>query len=456
MGFLDNIGKGRKSGSETNAPSTKAPKTAAQKSTSPSAAPSAQRSSRPAAGSTAPARSVPRTSSAPPGGKQPKTKVGARLPGKRRRKGVPSSPRERVQAAAAPLHDRRRRLVGARETTLRDLGGLMLEMYKRNRFREELLLDKCEEVLAIEVEIAHVDQRLFQLAPPNAAGMRPIGRCECGASIHPGQNFCGLCGRSFATLTQSRSCARCGSGLRPGDQFCATCGSDAPDALQAIEAPSMSTSTADAPPLDAATIASSAVAETVIIEAPPLTPEAPPEPAGAPAEQPPADVVQAPSPTPAPDPAPSPQPAALKPATPPVESPAGFDWTAPPAAADAAIDAAVDAMPASPTDPETPFAGFPLSSTVPPPPIVDPIDIQLPTTDPKQPAQTVDRPEPVAPAAPTPEADTTVDAGADKAAARAAKKAEGAAQKQQLKEAKSRAKARAKAARAQRKRGGSE
>lgn len=138
---------------------------------------------------------------------------------------------------SGPLHERRRRLVSAREATMRDLGGLMLEMYKRNRFREELLLDKCEEVVAIEVEIAHLDQRLFQLTTPNAGGQRPIGRCECGAPIHPGQNFCAVCGRGFATLTQNRTCERCGNGLRPGDAFCSTCGTEAPDILDIIDTP---------------------------------------------------------------------------------------------------------------------------------------------------------------------------------------------------------------------------
>jgi hypothetical protein len=183
-----------------------------------------------------------------------------------------TKPKDKVSGAAAPLHDRRRRLVSAREATLRDLGGLMLEMYKRNRFREELLLDKCEEVLAIEVEIAHIDQRLFQLAPPNAAGMRPIGRCECGAPIHPGQNFCGVCGRSFATLTQSRNCDRCGSGLRPGDAFCSTCGNQAPDVLEAIEAPvGARQSTSTTPSFDALPADAASSADTVVVPPPPIT-----------------------------------------------------------------------------------------------------------------------------------------------------------------------------------------
>lgn len=375
----------------------------------------------------------------------------SKVPGRRKRKGAPASPRERVAAAAAPLHDRRRRLVGARETTLRDLGGLMLEMYKRNRFREELLLDKCEEVLAIEVEIAHVDQRLFQLAPPNAAGMRPIGRCECGAPIHPGQNFCGVCGRSFATLTQPRSCARCGAGLRPGDQFCASCGNEAPDALQTIEAGPGGT--LPAAQIDAASVASKAVAETVVIDAPvadaPPPLEDVPAPAAAAAAAAEADSV-----------------------TPPdvvgtTTAPAGFDWATPPTVDEAAIDTAVAAMPASPTDPATPFAGFPLSSTVPPPPIVDPVDVTLPT----EPAVAIHLPDAAPPTASSaadvtpaaaadpaslasPKSDDAKAAKAAKAAERAARKAEAAAEKQRLKEARARAKAKARQARAARKRGG--
>lgn len=455
MGILDNI-KGLKPG---NTGTSGSPATRSDPASSPRGGasrtprgrtPGADKpGSSVAAGS--PAGGMPRTN-------RPGSAASAKLPGKRKRKGAPTSPRERVAAAAAPLHDRRRRLVGARETTLRDLGGLMLEMYKRNRFREELLLDKCEEVLAIEVEIAHVDQRLFQLAPPNAAGMRPIGRCECGAPIHPGQNFCGVCGRSFATLTLARSCSRCGGGLRPGDQFCATCGNEAPDALQAIEAgPGMPMTD-----IDAASVASKAVADTVVIEAqvaepPPPLDDAPAPAAAAAAADEPDSLAPLPM-RPTTDAADHPAAEPAVPAPAPQAAPAGFDWSVPPAAAEAAIDTAVAAMPSSPTDPGTAFAGFPLSSTVPPPPIVDPVDVMLPT----EPAVTVGTAgqAPAAPATPAPEAaDPDQPApGSDpdnaKAAERIARKAEAAAEKQRLKEAKARAKAKAKQARAARKRGG--
>jgi hypothetical protein len=334
--------------------------------------------------------------------------------------------RERVATAAAPLHDRRRRLVAARESTLRDLGGLMLEMYKRNRFREELLLDKCEEVLAIEVEVAHVDQRLFQLAPPNAAGMRPIGRCECGAPIHPGQNFCGVCGRGFSTLTQARACTRCGSGLRAGDQFCGTCGHEAPDMLQSIEAPGPGASSA-VPAFDAAAVAASAVADTIIIEAPPLdeAPTTAAASAGSAATGSARDTVTVESP-----------------ATPPIEAPEtpapdagndrGFDWSAPPVIPDAAIDAALESPAAAPGTSAPPFSGFPLNATMPPPPVADPTMGDAPLVTPVMPTSTPAEAAPSEEPAPKPTA---------------------ASQRQRIKDAKARAKERAKAARAARKRG---
>ena len=430
MGILDGIGKGKKRPLRGAKPP----------------AANASSSGKPPAGTglsptTARARALPSKSAG-----------GSKLPGKRG-KGGGSSAKERIASAAAPLHDRRRRLVGARESTLRDLGGLMLEMYKRNRFREELLLDKCEEVLAIEVEIAHVDQRLFQLAPPNAAGMRPIGRCECGAPIHPGQNFCGVCGRSFSTLTQSRGCARCGSGLRAGDQFCSTCGTEAPDVLQAIEAPS--SSSPRAPMTDASTIATSAVAETVIIEAPPLEEQPAPstKKASAPAASTNPTMADAAEQTPPLEDLPE----VVTPTRPDAErtdeaatatATEAFDWSTPPPAPDAAMDAAVDAAVTSPTDPGTPFAGFALSATVPPPPIADPIDVSVPALDDaprSRNSQAATTAEPAAGSTPAPD---------PQGAGKATSKAQAAERKALVKAAKARAKERAKAAREARKRGG--
>jgi hypothetical protein len=47
------------------------------------------------------------------------------------------------------LKRERRLLLKLREQRLRDLGGLLLEMYRRGTFREELLSEQCADLVAI-------------------------------------------------------------------------------------------------------------------------------------------------------------------------------------------------------------------------------------------------------------------------------------------------------------------
>src|SRR5262249_11405085 len=47
---------------------------------------------------------------------------------------------------AGQLRRERRLLLQARETRIRDLGGLMLEMYRRDQFRQDLVVERCEEL----------------------------------------------------------------------------------------------------------------------------------------------------------------------------------------------------------------------------------------------------------------------------------------------------------------------
>jgi len=44
--------------------------------------------------------------------------------------------------------------LAAREDRLRDLGGLMLEMYRRDQFRQDLLVDRCVELVQLEERLA--------------------------------------------------------------------------------------------------------------------------------------------------------------------------------------------------------------------------------------------------------------------------------------------------------------
>src|SRR5215467_12251186 len=76
--------------------------------------------------------------------------------------GQPEPPRpvRRRLPPASQLRRERRTLIRAREQRIRDLGGLMLEMYRRDEFRQDLLVDRCGELLALEERLAELDALL--------------------------------------------------------------------------------------------------------------------------------------------------------------------------------------------------------------------------------------------------------------------------------------------------------
>ena len=88
------------------------------------------------------------------------------------------------------LRRERRTLRRLREERLRDLGGLLLEMYRRGSFREELLSERCADLVAIETRLAEIE---LALSTPR----RRAPRCSCGAPVLPGARFCPSCGRSL-------------------------------------------------------------------------------------------------------------------------------------------------------------------------------------------------------------------------------------------------------------------
>jgi hypothetical protein len=102
--------------------------------------------------------------------------------------------RRRVAPPASELRRERRALMRVREARLRDLGGLALEMYRRDRFREDLLVERCTDLIALEARIHELDA-LLSLSSPLRRGT-PVARCECGAPLLAGMNFCATCGRS--------------------------------------------------------------------------------------------------------------------------------------------------------------------------------------------------------------------------------------------------------------------
>jgi hypothetical protein len=90
---------------------------------------------------------------------------------------------------AGLLRRERRALVQAREAELRDLGGLLVEMYRRGSFRDDLLAERAATIVGIDVRLAEIDELL------QARGH--VQHCECGAPILRGSHFCPNCGRTL-------------------------------------------------------------------------------------------------------------------------------------------------------------------------------------------------------------------------------------------------------------------
>ncbi len=97
---------------------------------------------------------------------------------------APSIPTRRPHPGV--LRRERRALLGARDERLRDLGGLTVEMYRRGAWRDDLLQERCAEVIGIDARLAEIDELLH-----GSDG----ARCTCGAPVLRGSHFCPNCGR---------------------------------------------------------------------------------------------------------------------------------------------------------------------------------------------------------------------------------------------------------------------
>lgn len=69
----------------------------------------------------------------------------------------------------------------------------MLEMFRRDQFRRELLLERCAELVIVEERIAELDTLVA--AALSRGRVQPAARCECGAALFWGARFCAQCGR---------------------------------------------------------------------------------------------------------------------------------------------------------------------------------------------------------------------------------------------------------------------
>ena len=106
------------------------------------------------------------------------------------------APRRRQLPPAGHLRRQRRALLRLREQQIRDIGGLVLEMYRQDRFRQDLIYEQAAEIVALEERLREVDELLL------AVGNRRVAagtRCEqCGTPLYSGARFCPSCGRPIA------------------------------------------------------------------------------------------------------------------------------------------------------------------------------------------------------------------------------------------------------------------
>jgi Double zinc ribbon len=120
------------------------------------------------------------------------------------------------------LRRERRALLRVREERLRDLGGLMLEMFRRDQFRQDLLVERCEELIALDERLRELDTLLAAAASVRRPA--PAARCACGAPIVWASHFCANCGRPVTVTPPVVACAKCGTSLAADAKFCAVCG----------------------------------------------------------------------------------------------------------------------------------------------------------------------------------------------------------------------------------------
>ncbi len=91
---------------------------------------------------------------------------------------------------AGVLRRKRRALLDEREQRLRDLGGLLYEMFRRDRFRDDLVEERCRELLLLDDHLAAIDAMLGLSRP----GLE-LPRCTCGAALPRAARYCAACGR---------------------------------------------------------------------------------------------------------------------------------------------------------------------------------------------------------------------------------------------------------------------
>jgi Double zinc ribbon len=132
----------------------------------------------------------------------------------------PAAPTRVPLPPSGQLRRERRALLRQREDRIRDLGGIVLEMVRRDEFREDLVYEQSAELIGLEDRLHEVEALLN--ASTSVRRTAPSARCACGAPVLWGQHFCANCGRPAGEAIVA--CASCGRALAADAKFCAACG----------------------------------------------------------------------------------------------------------------------------------------------------------------------------------------------------------------------------------------
>src|ERR687888_1421860 len=103
------------------------------------------------------------------------------------------------------------------------VGGLAVEMARRDRFKPDLLLARANDVLQLEQRMHELDGLLLAVAAA-PRGLRAMPTCRCGAPLLPGGHFCSHCGRPSAAAPPVQTCSHCGQPVPAEANFCSFCG----------------------------------------------------------------------------------------------------------------------------------------------------------------------------------------------------------------------------------------
>jgi len=108
--------------------------------------------------------------------------------------------RRRYLPPPSRLRRERRALLRVREERIHALGGLVLEMYRQDDFRQDVIHGQAAAIVALEGRVREVDRLLAARTGRNRGGVR----CSrCGTPLHAGARFCPSCGQALQASTQT-------------------------------------------------------------------------------------------------------------------------------------------------------------------------------------------------------------------------------------------------------------